>query len=405
MEEVIKQLGDKIDAFKNETVSKADYNALKTQLEDLKANGIEKSAIDALVSKLDELGLEFTEMKTKGNATKETPFAELEQLLVDKADVIKAQKTQGNIANITLKAVGPVLTTNVTSQAGGNIVAMTQSTGELYATPENRLFAESIMNGMRVDLDTITYIDEVAGEGDAGMTSEGGTKSQSDVDYVERTIALQNVTHFIKVSTKMLRQPSYIVDAVRTRLLRKLELKKQSQLLAGDGTAPAIKGIKEWATAFSAGAYADSVIEPNLNDLIRVVVGLISENADDFVPNYVILSHKRLADMDLKKASDGHYVLPPFSTLDNRVVAGVRVVASNEFTDDELLVGDFTKANYCYNQDIQVSINLDGNDFTKNLRTILAEQPIALYVSSNETGAFVLVDDIDQALADIAVPA
>lgn len=153
MEEVIKQLGDKIDTFKNETVSKADYDALKTQLEDLKANGIEKSAIDALVSKLDELGLEFTEMKTKGNATKENPFAELEQLLVDKADVIKAQKTQGNIANITLKAVGPVLTTNVTSQAGGNIVAMTQSTGELYATPENRLFAESIMNGMRVDLD------------------------------------------------------------------------------------------------------------------------------------------------------------------------------------------------------------------------------------------------------------
>jgi hypothetical protein len=108
--------------------------------------------------------------------------------------------------------------------------------------------------------------------------------------------------------------------------------------------------------------------------------------------------------MDLKKASDGHYTLPPFSTLDNRVVAGVRVIASNEFTDDELLVGDFTKAHYVSNSNIQVSVNLDGNDFTKNLRTILAEQAIGLYVSSNETGAFILVDDIAQALADITVP-
>lgn len=376
--------------------SKEELDELKTKLDNVST----KSDLDALKNKLDELALSIEE-KNAGNSQND-PFAELKAVLTDKAEEIKNQKTQGNIANVTIKAVGPVLTTNVTSQAGGNIVAMTQSTGELYATPENRLFAETIMNSMRVDLDTITYIDEVQGEGGAGMTAEGATKSQSDVDYVERTIALQNVTHFIKVSTKMLRQPSYIVDAVRSNLLRKLQLKKQEQLLSGTGLAPNIKGIKEWATAYDGTDFAGSVIEPNLNDLIRVCVALISKEADDFVPNYVIVSHKRMADMDLKKASDGHYVLPPFSALDNRVVAGVRVIASNEFTDAELLVGDFTKANYVYNSDIQLSINLDGNDFTKNLRTILAEQAIALYVSSNETGAFVLVDDIDAALTGLA---
>jgi hypothetical protein len=35
------------------------------------------------------------------------------------------------------------------------------------------------------------------------------------------------------------------------------------------------------------------------------------------------------------------------------------------------------------------------------MRTILAEQPIALFVSSNETGAFILVDDIAEALTAI----
>lgn len=399
LNELIKGFEAKIDALKTESVSKNDLDNLKNEMESIKSQITSAEVIDGLTAKMDELALQISE---KSTVESNDPFAELKEVLIEKADAIKNQKTQGNIANVTIKAVGPVLTTNVTAQAGGNVVAMTQSTGELYATADNRLFAESIMNSMRVDLDTITYIDEVAGEGGAGVTAEGGTKSQSDVDYVERTIALQNVTHFIKVSTKMLRQPSYIVDAVRSNLLRKLQLKKQEQLLSGDGTAPDIKGIKEWATAYNGTDFDGSVVEPNLNDLIRVCVALISKEADDFVPNYVIVSHKRMADMDLKKATDGHYVLPPFSSLDNRVVAGVRVIASNEFTDAELLVGDFTKANYVYNSDVQLSINLDGNDFTKNLRTILAEQAIALYVSSNETGAFVLVDNIDTALTDLA---
>ena len=404
MEEIVKELGNKIDAFKNETVSKADYDTLKGELEALKSvQTVDKGTFDALSAKLDELALEVKEAEGQ-RAKNSNGLKELEEGLKEQADAILKQKTTGTIANFQIKAIGPILTTNVTHAGGGSVVAMTENTGALYAIPDNRLFAEGIMDSMTVDLDSIVYIDEVAGEGDAGMTAEGNTKSQSDTDYVERTLNLQNVTHFIKVSTKMLRQPAYIVQAVRNTLLRKLELKKQSQLLAGDNTAPNIKGIKEWATAFSAGSFADSVETPNVSDLIRVVVAQISENADDFVPNYVILSHKRLADMDLEKGSDGHYALPPFSTLDNRVVAGVRVIASNEFTNDELLVGDFTKAHYVANSNIQVSVNLDGNDFTKNLRTILAEQAIGLYVSSNETGAFILVDDIDQALTDIAVP-
>jgi len=406
MEEIVKELGTKIDAFKNETVSKAEYETLKGELEALKAvDAVDKSVTDGLQTKLDDLALELEDFRNKGEKANANPFKELEDGLTEKADAIKNQKSTGTIANFTisLKEVAPVLTTNVTHSGGGSVVAMTESTGNLYPTNDNRLFAESIMSSMSTTADQITYIDEVAGEGDAGMTAEGNTKSQSDVDYVERTLVLQNVTHFMKISTKMLKQPAYIVQAVKNNLLRKLQLKKQSQLLAGNNTAPQIKGIKEWATAFSAGTFAGTVLEPNLNDLIRVICAQIQMVADDFYPNYAIVSHDTFALMDLKKASDGHYVLPPFSTLDNRIVAGVRVISSNEFTNEELLVGDFTKANYVYRDQIQVSVNLDGNDFTKNLRTILAEQEIGLYVSSNEAGAFILVDDIAQALEDITI--
>jgi hypothetical protein len=377
-----------------------DVATLKTQLEDLK----KADKTEELTTKLNDLAGQIQTMKDNAGSTPaKNTFVDFEKEYKENLSNIQNQKSTGTIMSFQIKAVDPILTSNVSAEAGGNVVAMSQSLGFVVPTVDNRLFAEGIMNSVPVELDTLTWIDEVNKEGDAGMTAEGNTKSQSDVTYVERTVNLENVTHFIKVSTKMLSQPSYIVNAVRNRLLRKLQLKKQQQLLSGDGTAPEITGIKEWATAFAAGDYAGSVIEANVNDLIRVIVAQIAENGEDFMPNYAIVSHKTLADMDLKKASDGHYVLPPFSTLDNRTVAGVRVIASNEFTNDELLVGDFSKANYAYKNSVQVSINLDGNDFTKNMRTILAEQPIALFVSSNETGAFILVGDIAEAITAITV--
>lgn len=390
---------EQLDAYKSEmrTHEKSELsNELKAEL-----SKAQETLKEFLATEVSNQLLE----KTTNEAPKDA-FKLLEKEIAEKVDAIKTQKGTGTYETFTLKAVGGLTVSgNMSNEvADANVVALTQSTGRLYATPENNLFAESIVNSESVSSDFITWIDEVDKEGNAGMTAEGAKKSQSDFTYVERNLALENVTHFIKVSTKMLSQPAYIVQAVRNRLLRKLALKKQQQILSGTGTAPEIKGIKEYATAFVAGSFATSVADANLSDLIRVLVAQIAQNADDFMPNYVIMSHKRLADMDLDKASDGHYILPPFATLDNRIVAGVRVIASNEFTDDELLVGDFSKANYVTKNQIGISIGLDGDDFTKNMRTLLVEQMIGLYVSSNETGAFILVDDIDAAILAITAP-
>lgn len=379
-----------------ESVSKADFDALKEEMK-----GVSKSeTVNGLTEKLEELALEVKSLEQKGTSNG-SQWVEFESFVKEKGEELAKMKTQGSVGSFTLKAVEPVISTNVSTDAGGNVGAMTQSLGIVKPTADNQFFIESVLSGQRAGADALTWIDEVAKEGDAGMTAEGGTKSQSDVEYVEKTVVLENVTHFIKVSTKMLRQPSFIVDAIKNRLLRRLQLKKQSQLISGNGTAPQIKGIKDWATAFSAGTFAGTVIDANIADLIRVIVAQISTAVETSTPNIALVSHATLAKLDLKKGDDGHYALPPFSTLDGRTISGVRVVSSNEITDAELLVMDSRVVNYFYGDTVNVSMNLDGNDFTKNMRTILAEQTIALFVSSNETGAIVLVDDLDQALTDI----
>jgi HK97 family phage major capsid protein len=402
MEDVTKlaeELNKKIEAIEKSANDKTEINALKSEL----ANVASKEDVAKLSADLDALSIQLKQ--------KEEPIVELGATIkevkeqIEKAnEAAKNRNGQGVKLDFTIKAVAPVLTTNVTAAAGGNVVAMTESLGIVKPLVQNRIFFEDILNPVPTTLDTITWIDEVVKEGDAAMTAEGATKGQSDISYVERTLNLQNVTHFIKVSTKMLSQPNYIVSAIQNRLLSRLRLKKQSQLVDGDGTAPNISGLNVLATDFAVGAYADTVEDANIFDLIRVIVAQISTSGEDFIPNYAVVSHGTLAKMDLEKGLDGHYVLPPFISSDRTTISGVKVIGSNEYTDDEMLVGDFTKANYAYKDEIRVSAGLDGNDFTKNLVTILAEQPIGLFVSENEKSAFRFVSDIDAAVADLLKP-
>jgi len=58
-------------------------------------------------------------------------------------------------------------------------------------------------------------------------------------------------------------------------------------------------------------------------------------------------------------------------------------------TVDNFLVGDFSKATIVQKSGIEIEIGLDGNDFTKNMRTILAEWRGQLFIQNNDTTAFV----------------
>ena len=93
--------------------------------------------------------------------------------------------------------------------------------------------------------------------------------------------------------------------------------------------------------------------------------------------------------MDLAKASDGHYVLPPFISNDGTTVSGIRVVSNTGIPVDNFLVGDFSKAGVRFKEGLTINVGYENDDFTKNLVTILAEARLVQRVKSNHYGAFV----------------
>jgi hypothetical protein len=84
-------------------------------------------------------------------------------------------------------------------------------------------------------------------------------------------------------------------------------------------------------------------------------------------------------------------------------VAGLMVVSSNNIAAGTLLVGDFTKLNLKFREDVNLQVGYENDDFTRNMVTILAEARLVSYVKGNDVNAFVEAD-LATAIAAIDAP-
>ena len=233
---------------------------------------------------------------------------------------------------------------------------------------------------------TVHLVDKRNRDGSAAYTIEGGAKPAIDFDFVEVKLDMLKIAAKVKVSTEMLADISFMRSAINDELLTELNLTLDEELYAGTN----LQGLLDHATPFAAGALALQVNNANNFDVIRAAVSQIV--IANFVPNVVILNPADAALMDLTKGTDGHYIMPPFSTVNGQTIAGVRVVENAGVTAGDYIVGDFTKAIFYQREGINIMVGWENDDFTRNLVTIIGELRGNLYISENNEGAFVVGD-------------
>jgi len=74
---------------------------------------------------------------------------------------------------------------------------------------------------------------------------------------------------------------------------------------------------------------------------------------------------------------------------DGTRIYGLPVIETNSITAGEFLVGDFRKFYIKDREAMSIQMGYDGNDWTKNLVTIIAEKRLVSYVKKNDEAAFV----------------
>jgi len=370
--------------------NKASKEDVEKAIENLRDSQMKQ--LEQLNKGLSELGLAIKSMTEKPQSTETNFFDSLKEGLRQNIDKLKALSNDESIekaksSEFSFKAVGDM--TIAGNVSGGNVPVEQRLSG-LNTIASRRVRLLDIVSRGVASSNVLSWVYQANKDGSAGQTTEGTTKNQIDFDLVVNSESVKKTTAYIKVSTEMLDDIDFIESEIRNELVREVLKKVESGVYSGSGLTNNLNGIRTVATAFSAGTFAGTVDNANEVDVLTVAMNQIVI-ADQDQANYILMHPSDVTALKLVKvtSTDKRYVERLVMVAGELLLDGCPIIPTTLVTAGTYLVGDFTKAFVYDKGGLQINIGLDGNDFTKNMRTILAEWRGVCFVKNNDRTAFV----------------
>lgn len=271
-------------------------------------------------------------------------------------------------------------------------VALSELDPMVSRDPQRQPFIEELVSVGTMNAPIDTWIETTDETGAVLPVAELAEIPQKDYDFAESTANAKKIGVLAKYSKEMADDLPNVLSEVRNFLLADLRREVDRQILAGTGTATSsegeLRGILEYATAFDAGDLAGTVTDPNNFDVVEAGATQVLLALHN--PTHVVVNPVAAAKMNLSKASDGHYVMPPFITAGGATISGLRVIVNTAMGADQFLIGDMDRSTVKYRQGVQVELsNSDSDDFARDRFTIKATTRLAHRVRGNDTGAFI----------------
>ena len=395
MEETIKELGLKIDAMKNETVSKTEYDALKQELESLKSDETNKTAITELTTKLNELALEVKEEKATEKF--ESVEAQLVKAISERHEEIQKAFSEKRAVEFELKAVASVTT------ASGTNTSPPAITGSQLAPVSNVNLRGVNILGLTTNFNTTqaayAYTEAKPKEGGFTGVAEGGSKPQIDLSWETNYAKPVKVAAWMRLTEEAVKDVVGLQSVATDFLSKQHDLKKARQILFGDGTSPNPTGATVYASAFTAGDLATTVTAPNFMDVVNAGITSIytTHNFTDEAPymaNLVMVSPVDFfINLVSAKTADGLPLYPTASLFNQVVIGGVTIIPDEMIPAGKIFIADMSKYNTTNYLPYTVKIGWVNDDFIKNQFVILAESRFHAFVKKLDEVAFIY-DDI-----------
>lgn len=377
------QVVEKINTLFNEKTAGMpthdDVNALKSEIENLK--GFEKKSADMELA-LAKFEGRLEAMAEKAVAPKAVSYGSIgDQVVKAYAGQIDAIK-EGKSINLETKE------TTIVGDYTGNIALSTLEAGV------NRIARQvaKVRNAMSMGTTTskfVTYIQQTL-QSSATWIGEGVLKNEGDLKYQEVSVEVKKVAGFIKISKEMLEDLAFVRNEVNTDLMETIDNQIENNLLNGNGVGANLNGILNQAQAWTAGTFANTVTSANLADVVRTGVAQIETNK--FIASHVVLHPRDVAKLSLSKTTQGEYTYGAFvvhPVTGDPIIAGLPIISTTWMTEGNFLVADMTRAQVRMREGMNIQVGYEGDDFKRNMVTILCEARLVSFIKANDTGAFV----------------
>ncbi len=386
-EQVVEKLNGILAEKTKGMASVEDINAIKSELSKLNSLEEKSANIESAIAKFEASIEAMKESAKKGEKTTPKNLRQAINMTVAEkhADIMDQVYEKGQALNLDVKT-----DTTITGDYTGNIALSTLEAGvNRIARPIRRIM--EISNVGTTSSKFVTYIAQDT-QSTTGFVAEAVAKANGQVQYTEVSVAVKKVAGFIKVSKEMLADLSFVQAEINNDLMESIEQNIDFALLNGNGAGNNLDGVINQATAWSAGVFAGNVTNPTVIDVLRVAKAQV-EGAD-FYPTHIVLHPDDVARIEMSKTTQGEYTYPNFAVgmAPNMQLSGLIIVPSTNMTADNFLVGDFSKFNVRMREGVNIQVGYEGDDFARNMVSILAEARLCSFVKQNDVTAFVTGD-------------
>ena len=346
----------------------ANVEAIKALKEELVAD--RTMQMKSINETIKQYGLQIKKLSVQEKADGVGVVNSIQKGLKDNKEQLTKIKGDKN-ASLSFKAAGTMLLSGNVS--GGNVPVEQRLEG-LDIIPTRRVRLLDVVARGTAESNVISWVSQANKDGSAGGTGEGQLKNQIDFDIVVNSESVKKRTAFIKVSTEMIDDISFMEAEIKNELMRELLLDVESQVYEGDGTGNNLKGIKTIAASFDGNDFASTVDNPNAADVLTVAMNQI-EVAHQDDPTYAFVHPNTITELKLVKTSttDRRYIDRLAFVAGTLTLDGMPIIKSTLVAKGEYLIGNFAAATVYDKGSIDMEVGRDSDDFTKNLITVLAE--------------------------------
>lgn len=355
-------------------------------------NGVNLEGLRAIKPEtIAEMAAEIEKLKTRG-AGGSKPLSIRQQILDwqtrNKAAIDSILSGQrADLPALEIRAPHTMMVSTDTDQPN-NIIPPAQHLPGVVDLIRNQPYILDYVNLGRTNRAVITWVNKVNKEGNAQFIGEGVLKPLASFQLEPQISNAKKIAERMKASTEILEDVDEMEALIRNELEYEVRMGVHTALLfnpAATATAPA--GIVSYASAYTLVGVATT--NPNNADATRAAITQLYTL--NFRRNLVaFMNPVDVTNLEISKATDGHYILVPFVSRDGVLrVKSVPVVEENDIPVGRLLIGDMSRINVRIYKDFTVSWGWENDDFSKNLVTVIGEMRLHEFHSSNHAGAWI----------------
>lgn len=284
-------------------------------------------------------------------------------------DFVNSQSFQSFASGNSTKAMFEVK--NAAVVADDASVAPDRRAG-VVGPAERILRLEDLLFSDTTNSNSVEYTRENVFTNNADARADGANSfGESAITFTLEVAPVANIGHTLPIPKSIIEDAAAVASYIDGRMRYGALLKKEAQILNGDGVGANMAGILKAGnhTAFTAGVGS--------NELENIRKAITLAETSEYFPNGIVMNPVDVQTLDLDQGTDGHFRRDVAPT-----VWGLPIIKSNSIAAGTFLLGDFMMGAGVWNRrGVTISMSdSDGDNFKQNMVSLKADLRAALTV-------------------------